>query len=180
MSSTTLLGIVKDGTVEAIEEYGNGHGAGPFVWHIIATRGGASHWMMNPSIISSGYLPKCTKSEAWALAMTFDNCIIRREDADVAAKWLKAFLDGALDQNRVNHWPKILAALEDMPEGYDGIAIHHTSISECRLHDGVYDEETEENRPYDINTDSDHFFLTEALVEEWMSGSNGEQDKECG
>ena len=67
----------------------------------------------------------------------------------------------------MNHWPKIAAVLEDMPTGYLGIAINHTSCGDTPLLSGVATDDEEDYRPYNVHEDNDHFFLTEALMREW-------------
>ncbi len=195
MSYSTLLGVLKDGTIETIEEYRNGHGAGPYVWRILfGVRRGLRAYdhpakgYMDPEggYISSGFIPKCTDEEAWVLGMTFDCCIVSRESAPAAAKHLRTLLEGpGQPPDHVNHWPKILAVLEDMPEKYTGVAINHTSVGDCALLEEIVverdadddadededeDEDEDDLRPYNINVDKAHFFLTEECIQGWKSG----------
>jgi len=192
MSYTTMMGILENGEVECFDEYKNGHGSGPYIWHALFIRRGISSYQSFPidsydperpksgylgllgnSLISSDYLTQCCEPEAWALAMTFDNCVITRDVAPEAVRWLKSFLENIppwVAPNSVNHWPKIVALLENMPEKYTGLAINHTSCGDCEMYSGIYDEETEECTPYNIKKDSGHFMLSAALVRTWMRG----------
>lgn len=173
MSYTTLLGIESDGDVEEIEKYQNSHGAAMYVWRILFTvrRGlGFLEWM-NPDAgyISSSFIPKCTDEEAWVLGMTLDSCIISRESAPLAAKYLRIFLEGpGQEPKHVNHWPAIMKVLENMPEQYSGIAINQTSLGDSALQSGVEEgEDGADWRPYNIYTDEKHFFLDEKIIKEW-------------
>ena len=197
MSRTTILGILENGDVESFVEYHNSHGTAPYIWHVIFTRRGIPsagepvrmfcideerprHGYMSftsgaPQLISSTYLPHCSTPEAWAMAMTFDNAVITRKTAPLAARWLRSFLENVspwLDRGGVNHWPKILALLDDMPEQYIGIAINQTSCGDCEMFSGVYgdddDDHEGEPRPYNINVDDKHVVLTSELIDEWM------------
>jgi len=178
MSSSTLLGVLKDGTVETIAEYSNGHGAGPYLWRILFEyrRGLRAYSYPEPGYmdteagyISSKFIPRCTEEEAWILGLTFDNAIVPRESTPVAAKHLRTFLAGAgQEPTHANHWPKILEVLENMPEQYAGIAISHTSVCDSVLLIGVEDEEDEDEFiPYNCNVHRDHFFLTEECIRGW-------------
>lgn len=190
MSSTTLMGILKDGTVETIAEYRNGHGAGPYVWRLLFEyRRGVRAYdhsklgYMNEGAgyISSKYIPQCTEEEAWVLGMTFDNAIVTRESAPAAAKHLRTFLAGpGQEPTHANHWPKILAVLEDMPEQYAGIAISHTSVCNSVMLYGIYveddeDDDKDEVIPYNLNVHTDHFFLTEDCIQGWRAAGEAER-----
>lgn len=181
MSHTTLLGVREsDGEIEAIDEYRNGWGAAPFVWNIIYNqRRGISAMMVGMGAggkgmsISPTFIPQCNESEGWALALTLDFCIVKREDAAVVAQQLRAFLASADGmEDKMNHWPKIAAVLDDMPAGYLGIAINHTSCSYTPLMLSVTTDDREYDRPYSVHKDSDHFFLTEKLMQEWAKGDD--------
>ena len=187
MSSSTLLGVLKDGTVETIEEYPNGSGAGPYLWRILfeVRRGLRAYSYPEPGYmdveagyISSNFIPRCTEEEAWMLGLTFDNAIVPRESAPVTARHLRTFLAGpGQEPGHANHWPKILEVLEHMPEQYAGIAISHTSVCDSVLLTGIYveddeDDDEDEVTPYNCNVHKNHFFLTEECIRGWRTAKS--------
>lgn len=194
MSYTTMLGVTKSGDVESFEELRNSHGASPFIWRAVFGRRGLSAYLLTPvhpgsldpgrptkgymeedsGLISSGYLPQCSEPEAWALALTFDNVLVRREDAPTVTRWLRSFVENVPPWQREGvayHWDRILELIEDMPQPYRAIGFNHTSVGDSELL-GVYDGEEDEygdteRRPYNVNTDSAHFYLCQRQMDTW-------------
>lgn len=198
MSYTTILGVTESGEIEGFEELKNSHGSAPFIWRAIFERRGvksygspSTDWAntdpgrptqgyMEPGsgLISSGYLPQCSEPEAWALALTFDGVLVRREDAPTVTRWLRSFLENIppwMTTGTAYHWDRILELLEEMPSQYRAIGFNQTSCGDSELYVGVYEYSDEdedddvEPRPYNVNTDKSHFFLCQGQMDAWRA-----------
>jgi hypothetical protein len=134
MSSTTVISVWPGEKSEEMEELSNGWGSGPVVWNDMAMRYlGASCYGYISVIDKIWPLPKrmdIPEHNRAVLAMTFDNMIVVRDDYARAARCIRQYLsDFPVDENHVNHWPRIAEVFESTPDS-PAIGLWLTSVCE--------------------------------------------------
>ena len=86
-------------------------------------------------------------------AFTFDYFYVGQSNFREFATLLRAFVSQYPTPGRVDHLSAWADHFRKSPA--EAIGLHGTSVSEC-LWSGDWDAETDEPRPYDMNTRTDH------------------------
>lgn len=175
MSRSELYLFRKDGEAFPQEEFRNGWGSAPRVWGALIHK---HKFEMYP-----GKTPKelefvnaiSNAEDLWTLAekkaftltwwelnllrWTYDNAVLRREDFPLMIASILEFEKAYPAGDRVNHLPRIREVLEAVAEDPEilGTGYYHTSIVDNPW--TVYNSETDESRPYNLNTDTKHHFI---------------------
>lgn len=118
-------------------------------------------------LIDDGRLPFHAKA---VFASTFDRALVTRESFKRYTEDLRLF-DSSFPagEDRVNHLPSWASSVEEVMKDSEVQAIGFlgTSVGEDLFQD--WDEETEEDVPYDLNKEDRHF-----LVYEWLDSKEKE------
>lgn len=172
MSHSTLLIVRQDGTVARHARYQNGHGSGPVVWTTLAEKyrsllypndvpgekyyRGFDEW--DELFKKSSELP-LTWWEHNVLNWTNDYSIVRREDFDICIRSLREFV---VDPKRVSHLKAVADDIEKLGASAEpilGVCFQCTSISDNLWVVSLPEDAEEEERPYDINLDTEHHYV---------------------
>lgn len=159
MSRMTLKKITNNGDVVKAAEFHNAWLFQPFVWDILAAKAG---------IINKGYgMEHWTALWEWAgngeplewfewntLVFGYDHILVRRYDLDLLVDSLRAFHDRHGTRSPHNHCLAIADAIEARSVDVEGFGIWGTSVADDPW--SVYNDETDEYRPYNINIDDGH------------------------
>lgn len=183
MSETTLKVVMPDGDVMSAVTFRNSHGFAMFIWqrlieryHVrgpyIAFREGEKDQFEN---LWSGVAKGTIAVEPWeynVLVSTYDKVLIRRADFELLVRSYRKFHDHYDTGKYVNHCPGIASAITSCLEDPDNadiqaIGFQQTSTSEnlfpsklleCTCGNEEDDCTCEENRPYNINKDTGHWY----------------------
>ncbi|WP_272658827.1 hypothetical protein [Providencia sp. PROV148] len=152
MSVTTIVAVWPNEDHGCIEELQNGFGSGPVIWNDMAIKYlGCDDFGYSRVIDSLWPLYKNKEipyHQRAVLAMTYDNCYVKKEHYAEAAKCIRDYLvDFKPNEERVNHWPRIAEIFESNPD-YPAIGFWLTSVCENPF-SGDWNEETEEYDIYD-------------------------------
>lgn len=147
MSYTTILKITPEKSVETLMTLQNSYGSAPVIWDNLCQdilKLGKHRWFDMESL---DRLWKrwndlsIVEFKRALLMMTFDMAYVSRSNYHRAARDIRLWLDEfPVQENYVNHWPKIAEIYESQPD-CDAIAIYHTSVSDNPFI--TYDNETE-------------------------------------
>ena len=165
MSYTVAYKIDTDGKLEEIAEFSNSHGFGPFVWGAISDKyfGDEFAWMSHVKEIWPMWKdPRVPKHWSIALLVTYDRAVIEYERFKEVAKALRDFVTDVGIRGRACH----LLAIADLLEKSNpckGMCFYGTSLSDNPWYE--WDNEKEENLPYDFDKEKKHFFVGKATDE---------------
>lgn len=172
MSRTTLMAIHVDGAIADVMEYRNSHGFAAKIWGDICAKyfGDRVFWLCNPT--GSENLWRLWKDERlpihWRVALnsTFDRALISKATFKEVADCLRRFSAETLNDGYVDHLPAIAGDLESLASDESVVAacFHATSVSENTWR--VYDSDTDSVKNYDLNTEANHFFVWESVMEQ--------------
>ncbi len=167
MSYTTLYTIRRDtaGNMVAERTFNNAWGAAPYVWSALAGAyqpGGGSNPHSWERTWEPEYMAKYTAEERLVMETTFDKAVVPREKFPEVASAMQAFVRKYPAGNKVCHLPAIAECLDALYGDPDvrAVAFQQTSVVESQWE--IYDEEQDDYRPYNIDTDTGHFFVGEA------------------
>lgn len=160
MSYTTMYAAFEDGDLNEVAEFGNSWGSAMFVWVALCER-----YVPGSKTDLFGSLDKLFAKannlglEPWewnVLRFTYDKTLFMREALLVIADSLDRFATEYDDEGRVCHMRAEAAAIRKAHgEGARAVAITQTSTV-CTLWDGIFDPDSEDPRPYNIDKDSSH------------------------
>lgn len=149
--STTEIKFLKhpEGVIDEVE-LSNSHGSAPVVWDIMAQNYlglPPFHYSFNTEKLWPLWKDTAIPEHHRAvLGMTYDNCVIIKEDFSRAAKDIKKFLeDFPVNPEYENHWPAIQKIFEDDPD-CQAIGFYWTSVTEDPFL-GEWNEELEDYDP---------------------------------
>lgn len=174
MSHTELYRVRADGLIEPADRFGSAWHGAPIVWGKLAEKylgRNSAAWMLDPRLLRRLWGladdPAVSRAERITLLSTFDRVLCE------AARFSE--LNWAFDEFLKEHDPLgrshcslmaqaivILRQTWSYP-GVLGVGWRQTSVTDCPW--VVYDEETDEDRPYDINRDKGHWWLFERFEE---------------
>ncbi|WP_168697659.1 hypothetical protein [Providencia sp. MGF014] len=134
MSETAIVAVYPNEKSEVVEEMKNGFGSAPVIWNDLAVRylGCSPYSYFNCIESVWGLVDRIDMPfhHRAVLAMTFDNCYIKKEHYGIAAECLQKYLvDFPPEPNTVNHWTRIYEILSLDPM-YPAIGFWMTSVSE--------------------------------------------------
>jgi len=166
MSYTSIIFVGAAGEAYTDDEIRNSWGWAPQVWKALHDEYiGGSFSLMSDAASEVWKLKddrRLDLAEQVALHLTFDNALVKRAHFLTAAecldelhrRWRERF------SGQVWHAAHIAAALRRAIGESDVQAfwLNCTSVADLPLL-GVYDEDREQCRPYNVNTDDDHFFI---------------------
>lgn len=168
MSYSTLYVFREDGNAAAHQKYTNAFGAAARVWQALAEKYGRT---LHPE----GRLPFMMDlwKEIWkiedvtaipwwehnVLHWTFDRALIRSQDVPIFIESMRRF-ETELPISGFSHLSAVAQTLEDLfskGDAFLAIGFQHTSAAENAWL--VYNQKTEEEVPYNILKDSNHYFV---------------------
>lgn len=163
MSRTTVKIVKTDGQFNDIAELGNSWGSAAFVWSALSKKylGDEMAWMggNGKAVWDLAGDSRLSQAERIVLVSTFDHAIIEHAHFADAANAFREFSHDHSKADHVNHLPTIARLLDERKDTpCIGMCFHQTSVSEDPWHGG-YDEEAEEYKPYDLQTETRHFFV---------------------
>lgn len=174
MSRSVAYLIKPDGDLDALAEFRNSHGFGPFVWNAIAAKylDKEFGWMLNDSdklwpLWRDMRLPKHWRA---ALLVTYDWAIIEQARFRDFAEHLRRFVMDVGVRDRACHLPEI-SMLLDKHAGDDsrGMCFYGTSLSDNLWR--PWDYEKDEPLKYDFAAPGKHFYVGASLAESEQSAS---------
>ncbi|WP_336709944.1 MULTISPECIES: hypothetical protein [unclassified Cedecea] len=148
MSYTTIIAVWPGEKSECLEELQNGFGSGPLVWGDMCQRylrdGKRNDYMFRDNelwpLANRLDIPYHHRA---VLAMTYDRMFVKREHYSQAAQCIRKYLaDFPVNENYVNHWPRIAELFESDPD-YPAIALWLTSVCENPFH-GEWNEDADD------------------------------------
>ena len=146
MSYTTIIAVWPGEKHEYVEELGNSHGSGPYVWNQMCKKYyGTDDFCYRFNGTLDRLWPRwkdlsIPRHHRAVLMMTYDRAYIEKCDYLRASRDIEAFLkDFDPHDNDVNHWPRISSFFASNPE-YPAIGFRMTSVSED-LFDGPWNED---------------------------------------
>jgi len=150
MSEVEVFGVKASGEVELLDDVNNSWAGAMHVWNTLSKK-----YDMEGSLF--GGFTQLWKSqgkgillphEEHVLITTFDNIIIQRKDIE---EFLVSFRRYA-EENPVSNLVEQAEIIEkELESGYIGFCWNQTTVSDCLWY-GTYDEETEEEIPFNIYT----------------------------
>lgn len=169
MSYATLMSVIDGEVVATDHEYRNSHGLYTATWQALARRyyyypEGVSpytkiilhpfdNWERLWDEVASGDL----EIEPWefnVLCCTYDYTLILGKSVPIVAESLARFDERYRSKDKVGHWQAMARDLNNL-NGADAIG-YEMSITDQWSSAGHYDENTDETKPYNINTGSLH------------------------
>lgn len=173
MSYTSLFGVPASGELETVAEYRNGWGSAPVIWEFIwnkylRTREAEKKYesAMHPQgnlqkVCDLANDGKLQEYERICVQLTYDRCIIRKEDFPKVAAALDTMYAATYNGEYVNHLKAIADDLRaaDKWASYIGCCFRHTSVGDEWT---VYEKDEDGNsdcRKYDVSRDEGHWFL---------------------
>ena len=165
MSYTTIKAIRPGEKTDDIIDLKNSHGFEPFIWTAICERylKNDMAWL-GPQVDNLWPLWKKQSipiHQRAVLAMTYEMAYIKKADFVRLANDIRLFMkDFPVNENRVNHLPKIAEIFES---GIDVPAIGFSGSLSEDLWKGDFDEETEEYVPPDMSKAFDVYFEIDSL-----------------
>lgn len=175
MSRLLVCIVDKSGDVRPHEEYGNSWGGAAYIWSALSRKylGSSAEWILGKigdlwALQKDARLEVC---ERVALIMTFDGCIVRKENLTRLADHLHAFQCWQLpmEPNACCHIDVLADDLIDLQKREDvaGVCFYWTTVAPypwdvCSKHG--YDQECDkmcdaEQIPYNINKGIKHWWL---------------------
>jgi len=169
MSHTAIHTIDSDGNICAFKEYRNAHGGVARIWDALYDKylkdptNSHDHWgnLFNKdnekrlwNLWKDETIPKCARI---VLIASFDYAVILKEFLAEYVDYLEEFEKlFPRDEKYVNHLPAWIEDCRELSkdESVHGICFYGTSIGEDWWF--PYDDEKEENVPYNINTGKEH------------------------
>lgn len=170
MSYTSLYGVPLQGCLRTVSEYRNGWGSAPVIWDFIwdkylRTRETEKNYesAMHPNgnlqkICDMANEGKLLEYERICVHLTYDRCIIRKEDFAKVSDALDTMYLATYNGVHVNHLKAISSDLRDSDKwnDYIGCCFRHTSVGDEWT---VYGDKDDDCRLYDISRDTGHWFL---------------------
>ena len=165
MSYTEVFAIRENGDITKYDEAHNAFGGAMFIWMTLKEKynvSQATFMNFNPLWEKCGTLEE---ADNWVLASTFDNVVISKERLPSLIKGLKTFTAVHSTATLKAEIEILERALED--GAIQGVAFNHTSVNADTWtiflpEDEIIDDET---RPYNINKDTGHWYLTPEELE---------------
>jgi hypothetical protein len=163
MSSCAII-IFRNGKADSAIEMKNAWLGSAFVWtklfdKHVTKRFKYDSWLNEPQRLwdlkDSDKLEKCEKV---VLRMTFDNVLIRKEDFSRLTFFISLF-ETFHDRDGSSHLPLIRECLNKLSEDESVDAIGFWGTTVCDNPWYSWDEEKEDEVPYDISTGEEHWFL---------------------
>jgi hypothetical protein len=172
--SSSQLFVFRDGIATPDETYRNSHGTATFIWNALLKKhketlypGGVPEYLLLDEDSLGRLLEKKFELLApWELAVldwTLDRALIRNENVSNFADHLDRFEESYQLGDRVCHLKSIASRLRALEAPFDAVGLYATSVGENLwfhpLPEEAWEENGEEERPYDLNKDSDHFYV---------------------
>jgi len=152
-----IYAVDKDGDVVLWTELQNSWRGCVLVWRTLGEKyqhGNTSDWPRSWKLQNDSRL---SDAEWCVLMATFDWCVIPREHFAWASKCFREFAAQV-----PCHFGDAAKAIDEMGEqGYQGFCLNGTSVNQNPWF--FWDADGEDGRPYNINTDTKHWFLTPEL-----------------
>lgn len=161
MSATVVYGVKSDGAIQYIGEARNAFRGAMYVWSILCEKyqidggmfgGFQKLWKLADTSILEDF-------ENIAMKSTFDNVIVRKEDIPLLLQSYKEF-DSHFSNSNLLEQVEIIQ--NEIMNNQDMIAVcwNQTSVNRNPWSIG-YDEELEEEIPYNIFSGKKHWFINE-------------------
>lgn len=177
MSRTSLYGVPSQGELETVSEYPNGWGSAPVIWEFIwkkylQTTESARNYesCMHPQgnlkkICDLANDGKLLDHERICVQLTFDLCVVRKEDFPTIAGALDTMYLATFNGVHANHLKAIATDLREADKwtNYIGCCFRHTSVGDAWA---VYERDeggVTESRRYDLARDQGHWFIQASL-----------------
>lgn len=165
MSYTEIFAIQENGDITKYGEAHNAFGGAMFIWVKLKEKYNvteANFMNFNPLWQKAGTLEE---ADNWVLASTFDKVVISKEHLPTLVKHLKTFTDVYSTSTLKTEIEILQDALED--DTIQGVAFNQTDVVDDTWsiplpEDEIIDDET---RPYNINKDTGHWYLTPQELE---------------
>jgi len=149
-----------------IEDYGETHNAWLGAMHIWTKLGEKYHIRgEHPFDFSRLWKSSSVMNEAdqWVMAGTFDKVIIPKEQLAIYVQHLRSFATEYPTSNLTEQIAILERAIND--DAVQGICFNQTSVNSNPW--WIYDESNDdEGKPYNINQDTKHWFLTPETLKE--------------
>lgn len=172
MSYTELMVVNGDGDVVGDTEFRNSHGFCSFVWNALIKKYKRAMFPDDPFMAMTHRSYEEETDALWlqakdklplrwwehnVLQLTYDRAMVKHEDFALMAQSLRRFEDALAEPQVVCHMLGIAARFDELvTESVSVACVHGTSLSENLW--SIHDEE-DECRPYNINTDTGHWFI---------------------
>jgi hypothetical protein len=172
MSYTQLYIIELDGNAIGGEEFRNSHGGASMIWTAICRRYSRTIWPDAP-LMQDQSCRWLSDDHIWekfnalplrwweynALRFTYDHQIVKAFDLELMAESLERFEDAHGTPSCVCHLPAMAMEIrETIKDGYPlGVCLYATSCGDNLW--SVYDDGSDDCRPYNINIDTKHSFI---------------------
>lgn len=165
MSTTEIYVFKKDGFAEFYGEVQNSFRGAPLLWKLLEEKylppifGPSGERMYRTYSLEVNEVwqlandPRITIEDKIALVTTFDKCLVKIEHIPEVIKAFKLFIDTSL--------PEQANILQAILEEEDVVAVgwNQTSVNGDTWESYHYDEDLEENIPYNCLTEENHFWL---------------------
>ena len=163
MSYTEIYAVQANGNIQQYGEAHNASGCAMHIWTKLAEKynvKGKHPFDLEPLWNS---IKQMNERDQWVMAGTFDHVIIPREQLPTYCNFLRSFANDCSTSNLEEQIALLDRAIID--ETVHGICFNQTSVNTNPW--WIYDGSNEdEGKPYNINTDTKHWFLTpEKLAE---------------
>lgn len=165
MSYLEIYQVAANGDVTRAGEAHNAFGGAMHIWQTLADKYRIPVSFMRDDGFSALWKawPRMTRGDAWVMRGTFDHVIIPPEALPTYLAALRQFTH----EHPTATLNEALAVLDELARDptIRGVCFNQTSVNADAWH-GPYDEAAEDYTPYNIDRDSDHWFLTAASFEE--------------
>lgn len=170
MSYTSMFEIDHDGNCQETKDYSNSWGAAPFVWRSLARKYLNTDWWIEMASAGDRLWrldrnERLPSAERIVLVLTFDRVVVPRDAMYPAAAAIDEFIKAYPPvSGEANHWPQIADDLRDAhARGVRAVCWEQTSVASRIWR--IYDQATEQSRPYNIDTGTEHFLLFDKYPE---------------
>lgn len=168
MSYTEVFAVRANGDVTLYGEAHNAFGGAMYIWMKLKEKynvTAATFMNFNPLWKMAGNLEE---ADNWVLASTFDNVVIDKEHLPTLIKHLKTFIAVYHSSTLETEIEILERALND--EAIQAVAFNQTSVNADTWRIPLSEEDQEETgdstRPYNINIDKGHWYLTPQSLED--------------
>lgn len=161
MSYVEIYAVRPNGNIERYGEAHNAWGGAMHIWVALASKYKTGGDLIQGFKTLWRSIGQMEESDQWTLASTFDQCIIQKEYLPTLIKHLNTFLcETAWHGTLAQEIEVLKRANEDV--NVQGVCFNQTSVNTNPWY--IYSDESEEDgedgRVYNINNDTNHWFLT--------------------